>query len=88
MGILFHDATVWQERNEHNLLADFKDELPGSLNNHLLVEKLESLTLRKGVEHIPENMLACYQVFIDMNLIDKIELDLIHAWINYVLLLT
>jgi hypothetical protein len=85
MGVLFHSATVWQERNEHSLLADFKDEIPGYVNNDLLVEKLGLLSLQKGIEHIPENLIACYQVFIDMNLVDKKELDLIHAWIDDVL---
>jgi hypothetical protein len=82
MGILFHNATVWQERNEHDLLVDFRDELPGYMNNNAIVEQLNALTLRQGVEHIPENLLACYQVFIDMNLMDKKELDLIRAWIE------
>ncbi len=31
--ILFHNSTVWQERNEHSLLKDFEDEVPGYLNN-------------------------------------------------------
>jgi hypothetical protein len=29
-GILFHEPTVSQERNEHNLMRDFKDEMPGT----------------------------------------------------------
>ncbi|MDR3267591.1 MAG: STELLO glycosyltransferase family protein [Tannerella sp.] len=88
MGVLFHHATVWQERNEHDLLVDFRDEFIGYMNNNILVERLNALTLRKGAEHIPANLLACYQVFIDMNLIAEKELDLLHAWIEDVYLLT
>jgi hypothetical protein len=32
-NITFHPATVWQERNEHDLLNDFKEEIPGYVNN-------------------------------------------------------
>src|SRR5204863_4881711 len=28
-SVLFHNSTVWQERNEHSLLKDFEDEVPG-----------------------------------------------------------
>ena len=82
MDILFHNATVWQERNEHNLLTDFKDELPGYNNNNEIVKRLTGLTLKKGTEFIPDNLIACYKEFINMNLMDNKELDLINAWIK------
>ena len=82
MDILFHNATVWQERNEHNLLIDFKDELSGYSNNNEIINRLTGLKLKKGAEFIPDNIKACYKVFIDMNLMDKKELDLINAWIK------
>ena len=31
--VLFHAATVYQERNEHDLLRDFRDEIEGYLHN-------------------------------------------------------
>ena len=80
--ILFHHATVWQERNEHNLLTDFRDELPGYKNNHEIVQRLSTLKLQKGLTYLPDNLVTCYQLFVDMNLMDKKELDLIHAWIK------
>ena len=82
MSILFHNATVWQERNEHNLLTDFKDEFSGYINNNEIITRLSRLKLQKGLTFIPDNLIACYKVFIDMNLMDKRELDLINAWIK------
>lgn len=82
MSILFHNATVWQERNEHNLLTDFKDELPGYNNNNEIVKQLAELKLQKGSTYIPDNLWTCYKLFIDMGLMDKKELDLINAWIK------
>ena len=81
-SILFHNATVWQERNEHNLLTDFKDEISGYNNNNEIVERLNNLNLKKGIEFISHNLIECYKVFIDMNLINEKELDLINAWIK------
>ena len=38
--VLFHEATVWQERNDHCLHRDFLDEVPGYQNNHAIREAL------------------------------------------------
>ncbi|MDR3137782.1 MAG: STELLO glycosyltransferase family protein [Tannerellaceae bacterium] len=81
-GVLFHHATVSQERNDHNLLGDFADEVVGYLHNGRIVEELEKLSLRAGVEHVGENMLVCYEQFIRMGLVDKKELGLIKDWID------
>ena len=78
--ILFHKSTVWQERNSHNLLKDFQDEIPGYLHNGKIVEVLSHLALRSGKEHIFENMKTCYSAIIDMNLIDPAEMQLLDAW--------
>ncbi|MEO0686822.1 MAG: STELLO glycosyltransferase family protein [Cyanobacteria bacterium J06649_11] len=32
-SILFHEPTVWQDRNEHNLMKDFSQEIDGYLKN-------------------------------------------------------
>ena len=84
--ILFHRSTVWQERNDHNLLHDLRDEMPGYLNNSRIVEELKSLPLRAGTESIAENMITCYQKLIDMTLVDQQELPLVAAWLEDVCL--
>jgi hypothetical protein len=81
-NVLLHHATVWQERNDHNLTGDFTDEIQGYLYNHVIVQSLKQLTLKPGAENIPENLLICYEQFIRMNLIDKMEIKLIEAWLN------
>ena len=47
-SILFHEANVWQERNDHSLMRDFADEVPGYLNNRAMCEKLAALDLKAG----------------------------------------
>lgn len=78
--ILFHNATVWQERNAHNLMKDFADEVIGYQHNKAICERLKNLTLKPGIEHIGENMLLCYHEFIAMGLIGAQELPLLEAW--------
>jgi hypothetical protein len=80
--ILFHEATVWQERNEHNLLKDFADEVPGYLNNSKICNELEKLYLKKGIENIADNMLICYKKLVDMDLMNAKEMELLNYWLE------
>jgi hypothetical protein len=80
--ILFHNATVYQERNEHDFMLDFKDELPGYLNNGRICRELQKLDLKPGAEYLFENMVKCYNVFIDLRLILPEERKLLYNWIE------
>ena len=80
--ILFHQSTVWQERNEHDLMHDFKDEIVGYNFNKQIMEEFKSLNLRSGAEHIPINMKICYDKLIEMGLVDCKERVLLDAWLN------
>ena len=80
-NILFHKATVWQERNEHNLMKDFADEIPGYMNNLKIADTLQSLQLKKGKQEIGNNLRACYQALVDLQLVGEGEMLLIDAWI-------
>ena len=80
--ILFHSSTVWQERNDHNLLTDFRDEIPGYLNNQAIYTELQGLELLTGPTHIAANLITCYNKLIAMGLIDKAEMPLVEAWLT------
>jgi hypothetical protein len=73
-SVLYHSATLWQERNEHNLMRDFKDEIPGYVNNDEIQVAFDALTLKPGIQNIPDNMRQCYQKLVDMQLIDPKEI--------------
>ena len=79
-AVLFHEATVWQERNEHNLMRDFEDEIPGYLNNRKIGKTLESLDLPPGVAKLSDNLLLCYEALVRIGVIDTRELALVEAW--------
>ena len=81
-NLLFHSSTVWQERNDHNLMKDFKDEIPGYLNNNKIFSELTKLQLQRGAAHIPENMRICYNKMIELGLVGAEEKDLLNAWLQ------
>jgi hypothetical protein len=82
-GVIFHNATVWQERNEHNLLRDFEQEIPGYMNNEKIKVLLANLALKRGVSEIGDNMLVCYEELIRNRIIsDSKELTLLNAWLE------
>ena len=81
-GVLFHEPTVWQERNEHNLMRDFADEVPGYLHNDAIREALSGLRLAAGAERLGENLLVCYEKLVEMSLVGREELPLLAAWLE------
>ena len=78
--ILFHNSTVWQERNDHNLMNDFKDEISGYNNNSLIYSSLKDLELKDGIENIAVNMKLCYDKLIELGLVGQQESILLDAW--------
>ncbi|HYJ46295.1 MAG TPA: STELLO glycosyltransferase family protein [Pyrinomonadaceae bacterium] len=80
-AILYHEPTVRQERNEHNLMRDFKDEVPGYLNNSQIGEALGRLSLAAGRDKLCDNLRICYEELVRMELVGQEELGLLEAWV-------
>lgn len=80
--ILFHQSTVRQERNDHNLMNDFNDEISGYSNNSHICQSLKELKLQEGTKNISRNMVRCYQELIELGFIDQKEMKLLLAWIR------
>lgn len=81
-SVLFHEPTVWQERNEHNLMKDFQQEIDGYLRNTKLSQTLEDISLVPGIESIPGNLITCYQRLIKASFFEPEEMDLLKAWLS------
>ena len=77
---MFGEATMYQERNEHDLMRDFKDEIPGYLHNDRICEELEGLELSGGVDSISSNLQICYSKLVEVGLVDSTEMELVDAW--------
>lgn len=81
-GVVFHPPEVVQERNPHNLMRDFTDELPGYQRNRELVQVLERLDLKPGIGGVGANMRTCYERLVAHNFFPVRELDLIDSWLD------
>jgi hypothetical protein len=81
-AILFDRPSVEQERNEHDLMQDFADEVSGYINNSKIARKLSDLTLNPGADEIASNMEKCYSSLVDLGAVPKEELGLLHSWLD------
>lgn len=83
MGITFHSpADSFQDRNEHDLLKDFEDEIPGYLYNDQIVEILGALILKSGEDVVCENMITCYRALVDNGILPEKEIDSLKEWVK------
>jgi hypothetical protein len=81
-AVLFHEPTVSQERNDHNLMRDFEDEVPGYLNNRRIADALGELSLRPGAEALGDNLRACYETLVRLDVVGRDEIPLLDAWLD------
>ena len=79
-GIVYHPPEVIQERNYHHLHSDFQDEIPGYLNNEIIVDLLGDLRLKPGLDNILDNLRRCYEVLVANDIFPDRELLLVDAW--------
>jgi hypothetical protein len=81
-SILFHGATVRHERNAHDVMRDFAQEIPGYLNNDRIATALAALPIRAGTSNIGDNLRLCYEQLVRMELVGGAELALLDAWLS------
>lgn len=81
-SILFHEPTVWQDRNNHHLMADFADEVPGYLNNRAMCAALDTVNLKPGAEQMPDNLRKCYEALVRGGWVGAQEPELLEAWLD------
>jgi hypothetical protein len=81
-SVLYTSPDVFQERNEHSLMRDFADEVPGYLHNRTIGARLEALNLKAGPENIGENLIRCYEEMVRLAVVDAKEIALVKAWVQ------
>jgi hypothetical protein len=80
--LVFHEAEMFQERNHHDYLRDFEDEVSGYLRNEEIGEVLANLDLDCGVENASKNLLKCYLALEKIGIVPKEEIPIVEAWIE------
>jgi hypothetical protein len=77
-SIAFLPPTVRQERNPHDLLKDFADEVPAYLENARILEHMIAALAQTGDD--ASALRAAYEELLAMGLVPKEELHLVDAW--------
>ncbi len=80
-NVAFHNAEVFQERNVHDLMRDFEDEVSGYLQNDKIATLLNQLDLDKNPEAVGTNLLACYECLVANGIFPSQELPLVRSWL-------
>jgi hypothetical protein len=81
-GVVFHGPEAVQERNPHNLLRDFKDEVSGYLHNQEIARRLDALILTPGADATRDNLVRCYQGLVRGRFLPREELSLVRGWVK------
>lgn len=80
--LVFMSANAYQDRNLHNLMGDFKDEIEGYLGYDLLIDLLESLILEQGEDEVADNLRRIYEAMARSGFVSNSERDLLDAWLS------
>lgn len=81
-SLSFHEADVHQDRNPHDLMKDFHQEVPVYLQTRQVVETLQSLPLEPGAASLTANLRTCYEALTADGVVGPGETDLVEAWIT------
>ena len=82
INILFNGPSVFQKRNHHNLILDFKDETSMYINNKKIMEILNKTKLKKGISNLSTNLVLCYKALIKNGFFEKKEFMYLKAWVK------
>ena len=80
--ILFHSPTLIQKRNIHNLLDDFKKEIPAYMLDGYILNKLFKIKLKHGQKNLSDNMIKCYENLVKVDIFKKKEIYLLKLWLS------
>ena len=81
-NILFTSASAFQDRNEHNLLRDFSDEVPGYIGNSRLISELKSVRISGGPLNLGRDLRNVYQHLVSQGFFESKELMSLDSWLS------
>ena len=77
----FHSATLFQKRNEHDLMKDFKEEIDGYCRNEEIADKLLGFQLKPN-DDIYTDLYVCWDLLRQINIITDLEIKIIEKWLE------
>lgn len=81
-SLVITGPTVYQDRNEHDLMRDFRDEIEGYLGYERFVETLERTPTTGGFEALLCDLRRLYVALCDEGFFASEELLILDAWIS------
>ena len=78
---MYSSPNVTQNRNEHNLISDFKSEYEMYIHNESILEYIENDT--ENVNFVKELLPLIYNNLLDNNVITQKDVDILNKWISY-----
>ncbi|MES9902753.1 MAG: STELLO glycosyltransferase family protein [Sedimenticola sp.] len=81
-GVAFHAPEVIQERNPHDLMNDFRSEIPGYEGNREICSILSDLVLERDEEAVARNLRCCYNELIKKGFFPESENILLDSWLS------
>lgn len=80
LSLSFHASTVDQQRNVHDLMRDFADEVPGYLHNRRIGATLRRTASMLPGESLPSDALLLWKALVDEGLVPPQELGVLEMW--------
>lgn len=78
--MMYTSPNVVQNRNEHNLINDFKSEYEMYIHNEKILEYIENNTDKKNVKEL---LLTIYNNLFINKVITQNDLNILNQWISY-----
>lgn len=82
LGLTVSSPVVFQDRNEHNLLKDFEDEIPLYSFGGTFVNTLVSEFKAERPKSITQFMKRAYEIAKNLNIVSQDEFALLNAWLE------
>ena len=72
---------MFQDRNFHNLIKDFVDEIQRYINNSEIVDILEETTIKGGKANFAHDLTLLYSRLVENGFLQELELELLNSWL-------
>jgi hypothetical protein len=78
----FCSPTVYQRRNEHNFMEDFKNEIECFINTKPIIDMIESINSIDSNYHLCESLLKLYDKLAISGYVKEKEVTILKSWIE------
>ena len=79
--MMYSSPNVIQNRNEHNLISDFKSEYEMYIHNEKILEYIENDIV--NINSVKELLSSIYNNLLVNNVITKLDIDILNKWGTY-----